>query len=66
MKPILVLLGLLLFLVGCDTTITSETSKTIELTLDEDTKAEEQPPLLNLAEEPEKPLDLSMTLTAKT
>ena len=59
MKRILVLLGSCLFLVGCDTTIDSKSSKTITLTLDEDTQVEEEKILDFLFEEPEKPLDLT-------
>ena len=59
MKRILVLLGSCLFFVGCDITIESESSKTIELTLDEDTQVEEEKLLDFLFEEPEKPLDLT-------
>ena len=59
MKRILVLLGSCLFFVACDTTINSESSKTIEFTLDQDTQAEEEKLLDFLFEEPDKPLDLS-------
>ena len=60
MNRILVLLGSCLFFVACDTTITSESSKTIELTLDTDAQAEEEErPLDFLFEEEEKPLDWS-------
>ncbi len=45
MKRILLLLGSCLFLVGCDTTIDSKSSKTITFTLDEDTQVEEEKPL---------------------
>ena len=59
MKTILVLLGSCLFFVACDTTIHSESSKTFEFTLDEDTQVEEENLLDFLFEEPEKPLDLT-------
>ncbi len=60
MNRILMLLGSCLFFVACDTTITSESSKTIEFTLDEYTQVEEEEkPLDFLFEEEEKPLDLS-------
>ena len=60
MKQLWVLLGSCFIFVACDTTITSESSKTIEFELNENTQVEEEEkPLDFLFEEEEKPLDLS-------
>ncbi len=58
MKRILGLLGLFSLLVACAVTIESESSKTVGVTVDENTQVEEKKPLFDFTEE-EKPLDLS-------